>query len=254
MEVGRGTHGVVRVAQLNGKFVATKVIAKTQPGTGVSVTALREIRMLARLTHRHIVALVGIECHGNSLHIQMEYHPISLRQLMRGPIVVDVARRYTRHLLLALTHCHAKCVMHRDVKPENLLVACCGDLKLADFGLARDVLHESQHAYTPGMVTLWYRSIEILRGENYSYGVDIWSVGCVVWEMLTGEALFPGTSELDMLHRIANTNLSHRLVDERGQQFVASCFTELAAQQALKHPFLTSSHDNVARTLDSLCT
>lgn len=120
-------------------------------------------------------------------------------------------------LLLAVSHCHANRVFHRDIKPHNILmqrgahnpsgmVEGAGErawtLKLADFGLAR-VFNLPLRPYTHEVVTLWYRAPEILLGiKSYSWAVDIWSVACMLAEMLNGRPLFPGDSEIDQLLKI----------------------------------------------------
>merc|ERR1719247_2611472 len=94
-------------------------------------------------------------------------------------------------------------MLHRDLKPQNLLVDRRGDtLKLADFGLAR-AFNVPIRPYTHEVVTLWYRAPEVLLGEErYATPMDIWSLGCILAEMATGQALFPGDSEIDTIFRI----------------------------------------------------
>jgi cyclin-dependent kinase len=252
-QIGYGTHGVVHVTNTDDKFMAIKVITLSNQ-EGVSVTALREIRILAKLTHVNIVSMLGVERHGGDMHIHMEYYPLSLKSII--PVVTHIASRYTRHLLNALVHCHSIGVLHRDIKPENLLIGCCGNLKLADFGLSRDTWSTpgETYPYTPGMVTLWYRSIEVLRGKPYSFGIDIWSVGCVLFEMLVGEVLFKGTTEIDMLHMIDKFTVYENdvmtanipsLSDIHAKSFVSNCLNKEAqrfnAKTALEHPFVVET-------------
>lgn len=105
-------------------------------------------------------------------------------------------------LLQGLAYCHAHRVIHRDLKPQNLLVTDDGVIKLADFGLARPVTIPSR-CYTHEVVTMWYRAPEILLGTRlYSTGIDIWSLGCIFSEMATTKPLFSGDSEIDQLFNI----------------------------------------------------
>ena len=105
-------------------------------------------------------------------------------------------------LLQGLAYCHSHRVIHRDLKPQNLLVTNDGVIKLADFGLARAVTIPSR-CYTHEVVTMWYRSPEVLMGTKfYTTGIDIWSLGCIFAEMTTCEALFRGESEIDQLFKI----------------------------------------------------
>lgn len=126
----------------------------------------------------------------------------------RAGLDLSVVKPLLYQLLLAVHHCHANRVFHRDIKPHNILMRRPQSpqhgwtLKLADFGLAR-VFNLPLRPYTHEVVTLWYRAPEILLGiKTYSWAVDIWSVACMFAEMLTGRALFPGDSEIDELMRI----------------------------------------------------
>jgi serine/threonine protein kinase len=92
--------------------------------------------------------------------------------------------------------------MHRDLKPQNLLIDKDGNVKLADFGLAR-AFGLPVKTYTHEVVTLWYRAPEILLGaKEYSTPIDIWSIGCIFAEMAQRKALFIGDSEIDQIFKI----------------------------------------------------
>ena len=111
-------------------------------------------------------------------------------------------KKFTHQLLEGVRYCHSHRVLHRDLKPQNLLIDKEGNLKLADFGLAR-AFGVPLRTYTHEVVTLWYRSPEILLGgRQYSTGVDMWSVGCIFAEMSTRKPLFPGDSEIDEIFKI----------------------------------------------------
>ena len=113
-----------------------------------------------------------------------------------------VAQSNLFQLLAGVAFCHDRRVLHRDLKPQNLLVNKDGELKLADFGLAR-AFGIPVRSYTHEVVTLWYRAPDVLMGSRkYSTPVDIWSVGCIFGEMSAGRPLFPGTSDQDQLQRI----------------------------------------------------
>jgi serine/threonine protein kinase len=113
------------------------------------------------------------------------------------------AQSFLRQILLAVNHAHMHCVMHHDLKPQNILVdASHTNVKVADFGLARSFLPPFK-AYTDKVVTLWYRAPELLLGvSSYSTGIDMWSIGCIFAEMLTREPLFRAESEIGLLHKV----------------------------------------------------
>lgn len=115
------------------------------------------------------------------------------------------ARSYMKQLLEAIYYCHMNLLMHRDLKPQNLLLDSSGVIKLADFGLARN-FGLPMGTYTHEVVTLWYRAPEILLGaKHYGPAIDVWSLGCILAEMCTGQTLFRGDSEIDQLFRIFRT-------------------------------------------------
>lgn len=108
-------------------------------------------------------------------------------------------------MLRGLDFCHSRSVIHRDLKPQNLLIDRAGVLKLADFGLARAFCIPIR-TYTHEVVTLWYRAPEILLGQRqYGLPVDMWSVGCIFAEMVNRRPIWPGDSEIDELYRIFRT-------------------------------------------------
>lgn len=211
-KIGEGTYGVVYKAfdRINNRVVALKIIKTDEQG--ISSTTLREVSMLRHLEHENIISLHYIIPHETFFCFVFEYLDQDLKAYMdsvRGVLHKSVIKNFTRQLLLALQYCHANCVMHRDLKPQNLLIDCkTGRLKLCDFGLARyhaiDSVFQTS-IYTHEVVTLWYRPPELLLGmEEYSVQTDIWGVGCIFAEMITKHALFPGDSEIDQLNKIFN--------------------------------------------------
>jgi len=116
-----------------------------------------------------------------------------------------LVKSYAYQLIDGLLFCHKRRILHRDLKPQNLLIDRKGALKLADFGLAR-AFCVPVRPYTHEVITLWYRAPEILLGSQaYSTPVDIWSAGCIFAEMLAKRPLFPGDSEIDQLFKVFRT-------------------------------------------------
>src|SRR3954470_18060048 len=119
-----------------------------------------------------------------------------------GLISRPIIKSFMQQLLRGIAYCHHHRVLHRDLKPQNLLINREGELKLADFGLAR-AFGIPVRNYTHEVVTLWYRAPDVLLGSRkYSTSVDIWSVGCIFAEMVNARPLFPGASDADQLVKI----------------------------------------------------
>merc|ERR1712185_459314 len=119
-----------------------------------------------------------------------------------GGIELTIVKSFLFQLLTGVAYCHHHRVLHRDLKPQNLLINREGELKLADFGLAR-AFGIPVRSYTHEVVTLWYRAPEVLMESTcYSTPLDIWSCGCIFVEMATGRPLFPGSRDQDQLVRI----------------------------------------------------
>ncbi|XP_059125811.1 cyclin-dependent kinase 3 isoform X2 [Peromyscus eremicus] len=178
-KIGEGTYGVVYKAKNKetGQLVALKKIRLDVETEGVPSTAIREISLLKELKHPNIVKLLDVVHREKKLYLVFEFLTQDLKK-------------------------------HMDSTPTSglpLHVVKCGAIKLADFGLAR-AFGVPLRTYTHEVVTLWYRAPEILLGSKfYSTAVDVWSIGCIFAEMVTGKPLFPGDSEIDQLFRIFRT-------------------------------------------------
>ncbi|XP_073074437.1 cyclin-dependent kinase 15 isoform X5 [Manis javanica] len=185
-KLGEGSYATVYkgISRINGQLVALKVISMNAE-EGVPFTAIREASLLKGLKHANIVLLHDIIHTKETLTFVFEYM-LFMFQLLRG---------------LAYIHHHH--VLHRDLKPQNLLISQLGELKLADFGLARAKSIPSQ-TYSSEVVTLWYRPPDALLGATeYSSELDIWGAGCIFIEMFQGQPLFPGVSDiLEQLEKI----------------------------------------------------
>lgn len=209
-KIGEGTYGVVYKAKdINTqKYVALKRIRLDSETEGVPSTAIREISLLKDLQHHSVVELFDVAIMDCSIYMIFEYLDMDLKKLLdkhKPSFTPKLVKSYMHQMLDAIAFCHMHRILHRDLKPQNLLVDREGHLKLADFGLARS-FNLPMRTYTHEVVTLWYRAPEILLGTKfYATGVDIWSLGCIFAEMILKRPLFPGDSEIDQLYRIFRT-------------------------------------------------
>eukprot|EP00040_Diaphanoeca_grandis_P039230 m.258475 g.258475 ORF g.258475 m.258475 type:complete len:300 (+) comp36622_c0_seq1:83-982(+) len=207
-KLGEGTYGTVYKAEVlanKGEYVALKKIKVEAEDEGVPSTAIREISLLKELNHPTIVRLIEVIHAEAKLYLVFEFLDQDLKKFMDSqPNGIDkmLIKSYMYQLLKGIEFCHSHRILHRDLKPQNLLIDKNGNIKLADFGLAR-AFGIPVRTYTHEVVTLWYRAPEILLGvRQYACPVDIWSLGTIFAEMTTRRPLFPGDSEIDELYRI----------------------------------------------------
>ncbi|QCD84018.1 cell division control protein 2 homolog [Vigna unguiculata] len=208
-KIGEGTYGVVYKARdrVTNETIALKKIRLEQEDEGVPSTAIREISLLKEMQHRNIVRLQDVVHSEKRLYLVFEYLDLDLKKHMdSSPEFAKDLRQvkmFLYQILCGIAYCHSHRVLHRDLKPQNLLIdRSTNSLKLADFGLAR-AFGIPVRTFTHEVVTLWYRAPEILLGcPRYSTPVDIWSVGCIFAEMVNQRPLFPGDSEIDELFKI----------------------------------------------------
>ncbi|EGC30115.1 hypothetical protein DICPUDRAFT_41903 [Dictyostelium purpureum] len=203
-KLGEGTYGKVYKAKekATGRMVALKKIRLEDDG--VPSTALREISLLKEVPHPNVVSLFDVLHCQNRLYLVFEYLDQDLKKYMDSVPTLSppLIKSYLYQLLKGLAFSHSHRILHRDLKPQNLLIDRQGALKLADFGLARAVSIPVR-VYTHEIVTLWYRAPEVLLGsKSYSVPVDMWSVGCIFGEMLNKKPLFSGDCEIDQIFRI----------------------------------------------------
>lgn len=189
-----------------GELVALKEI-HLDSEEGTPSTAIREISLMKELKHENIVTLHDVIHTENKLMLVFEYMDKDLKKYMdargdRGQLDTPTIKRFMQDLLRGTAFCHENRVLHRDLKPQNLLINTRGQLKLADFGLAR-AFGIPVNTFSNEVVTLWYRAPDVLLGSRtYNTSIDIWSAGCIMAEMYTGRPLFPGTTNEDQLQKI----------------------------------------------------
>ncbi|XP_037613091.1 serine/threonine-protein kinase MAK isoform X4 [Sebastes umbrosus] len=205
-QLGDGTYGSVLMGRSNesGEFVAIKRM-KRKFYSWDECMNLREVKSLKKLNHANVVKLKEVIRENDHLYFVFEYMKENLYQLMKDRENKMFSENEIRTIMfqvvsgLAFVHKHG--FFHRDMKPENLL--CMGPelVKIADFGLAREI--RSKPPYTDYVSTRWYRAPEVLlRSSTYSSPIDLWAVGCIMAELYTLRPLFPGNSEVDEIFKI----------------------------------------------------
>jgi serine/threonine protein kinase len=181
-KLGEGTYGVVYKAlqKSTGEYVALKKIKLEKEEDGVPSTAIREISLLKGLSHPNVVELKEVLYTIDCLYLVFEYVQYDLKKYLRSlktPPSETTVKKMVYQIIQAIDYCHSHRVMHRDLKPQNILVDEEGNIKLADFGLAR-AFGIPIKTLTHEVVTLWYRAPEILLCQRaYSTPVDSWSIG-----------------------------------------------------------------------------
>ncbi|TNN11100.1 Cyclin-dependent kinase 14 [Schistosoma japonicum] len=211
--LGEGSYATVYrgYSHVMHRAVAVKEI-RINPEEGLPFTAIREASLLKALRHANIVILHDIVHTKKTLNFIFEFVHSDLSKYIenhpRG-IKLHNVRLFLYQLLRGLAYCHDRHILHRDLKPQNLLISTQGELKLADFGLARAKSVPSR-TYSHEVVTLWYRPPDVLLGSTcYTASLDIWGVGCIFTEMISGVATFPGSKDsvdqLDKIFRIMGT-------------------------------------------------
>ncbi|KAI9483516.1 MAG: kinase-like domain-containing protein [Benjaminiella poitrasii] len=206
-KVGEGTYAVVYrgTCVQTGRKVAIKKIKMGQFKDGLDLTAIREVKYLQELRHPNVIDLIDVFSHKTNLNLVLEYLDSDLEQVIKDKSLLFMPadiKSWMMMMLRGLDHCHRHFILHRDMKPNNLLITNSGILKIADFGLARD-WGDPGRQMTCEVVTRWYRSPELLFGaKEYSYAVDIWAVGCIFAELMLRTPYVAGDSDIDQLTKI----------------------------------------------------
>ncbi|XP_069814508.1 cyclin-dependent kinase 13 isoform X2 [Dendropsophus ebraccatus] len=217
--IGEGTYGQVYKARDKdtGEMVALKKVRLDNEKEGFPITAIREIKILRQLTHQSIINMkeivtdkedaVDFKKDKGAFYLVFEYMDHDLMGLLESGLVhfneLHI-KSFMRQLMEGLDYCHKKNFLHRDIKCSNILLNNRGQIKLADFGLARLYSSEESRPYTNKVITLWYRPPELLLGEErYTPAIDVWSCGCILGELFTKKPIFQANQELAQLELIS---------------------------------------------------
>lgn len=212
--LGKGTYGTVYKVQKvdTNELFAIKKIKMDVDTEGIPSTALREIAILKKMKHPNIVKIIDLAISEKNIELCLEYCKYDLKKFLdafknnEAVYNLSTIKTFLYQIIKATDFLHSHKILHRDLKPQNVLVHE-GSLvcKLADFGLSR-VYSIPIRPYTKEVLTLWYRAPEMMLGmSNYSTGLDIWSLGCIMGELFIKRPLFPGDCEIDQLFKLFQT-------------------------------------------------
>ncbi|EJU03529.1 CMGC/CDK/CDK7 protein kinase [Dacryopinax primogenitus] len=203
-KIGEGTFAVVyKGRQLStGRPVAIKKIKVGQFRDGLDMTAIREVKFLQELKHPNVIELLDVYSNKSNLNLVLEFLDSDLEMIIKDRNNVfkpaDI-KSWMAMTCRGLEFCHRNWILHRDLKPNNLLLAANGELKIADFGLARDFTDPGSKM-TCQVITRWYRPPELFYGcRAYGTSVDMWSVGCIFAELMLRVPYMAGESDLEQL-------------------------------------------------------
>ncbi|EOB12358.1 Cyclin-dependent kinase C-2 [Nosema bombycis CQ1] len=199
-ELGGGTFGKVYKGIKDNRDYAIKKLYRHD--NGIQLTTIREIKSLRNVYHENIINLLEINVHEDDIYLVFPYFRFDLTKYLSKNIPNKFETVHIiNQIVEGLAYLHKKEILHRDLKPANILMDFNLNVKIADFGMARNMSQTGM--YSPGVVTLWYRAPELILGEkNYGTQIDVWSVGCIAAEILLGYPLFQGNSEIKMLESI----------------------------------------------------
>ncbi|KAH3674791.1 hypothetical protein WICMUC_002994 [Wickerhamomyces mucosus] len=203
-KVGEGTYAVVFLGKQvqTGRDIAIKEIKTGQFKDGLDMSAIREVKYLQELMHINVIELVDVFSAEGNLNLVLEFLPADLEMIIKDREILFSPADVKSWLLMTLRgvhHCHRNFILHRDLKPNNLLLAPDGQLKIADFGLARS-LGAPNEDLTSNVVTRWYRAPELLFGaKHYTEAVDLWAIGIIFAELMLRVPYLPGSDDLNQI-------------------------------------------------------
>ena len=239
--IGIGAYGIVLKAKHRetGQIVAIKKFKESDSDETIRKISLREAKILKLVNHHNIVHLIESFRRKEKLHLVFEYLERTVLEVLEktpNGLPPEQIRIYMFQVQKAIRYLHKNDIIHRDVKPENLLVNNDDSLKQCDFGFARKIV-EGQRL-TDYVATRWYRSPDQLLTDKYGKASDIWAIGCIMGELTDGKPLFPGKDQIDQLHLIMKVlgNLTPDLKELIGKNrdFAGIRFPDFSNYQTLE--------------------
>jgi len=204
--LGKGAYTTVyKSKDSNDSVIALKIIKVPLKKCGVETWILRELELLTTIKHKNIAETKKITIDKNIIYVEMEFVKLSLERI-KSSLEMEHVIRYTYQLLSVINFLHSNNIAHRDIKPENILIDD-DNIKLIDFNLSKKLIGKQQ---SPRVATLHYRAPEIISNIDYDpIQCDMWSIGCILLEMLSGKTLFPDMTD-KKVQRNQNIILSQR--------------------------------------------
>lgn len=208
--LGEGAYGIVSKVQGPSGSVAVKTVKYSEDDIGVYTPVLRECAILLRCNHPNIIPLIDIipDVVSDNINFVLPLALFDLKTLIDTGGLTDHRKKYiTYQILSAFSYLHNKDILHRDLKPQNVLVFDNDLIKITDFGLSRPTGCIFTKGFTLEVYTIWYRPIELLAEDidSYDTSADIWSIGCVLYELWTGKVLFKANGRSNMIYTILKT-------------------------------------------------
>ncbi|KAJ3348973.1 Mitogen-activated protein kinase [Kappamyces sp. JEL0680] len=274
-ELGQGAYGIVSAAKdkVTGQDVAIKKVHNVFQKPILAKRALREIKLLRHFAgHENITSILDMEMSDfnsfNEIYISQELMEADLHQIIRSeqPLSDAHYQYFIYQICRGLKYIHSANVLHRDLKPGNLLVNADCELKICDFGLARGLTDSQDTGFmTEYVATRWYRAPEIMLAfRNYTKAIDMWSVGCILAELLGGKPLFKGRDCTGLAQMYIRSLPKMKTVPWRhlfpnGSPAALDLLHHLlqfdpelrfSVEQTLAHPYLESYHDSEDELFD----